>query len=224
MRSQSLHTREAYSEKARKIFSLVQIRESEVRKMTTKYSKMLAIAGVAVLTSMMVTPTHAEDPVVPVTTAAVSTTGTINVLSRVVNDNLGTKFPTDFIFNLKHWGTDVIGSPFIGAGNVGTTFVVEAGSYVVSTPVIDGYNGVWYNEGIANGFIDLQAGEEVTIVRISNDVGIADVVVVEEPTTEDGGLLPNTATPWFNFLLVGSLIAAAGALGVRKSFKLRNSN
>lgn len=188
--------------------------------MTTKYAKMLAIAGVAVLTSMMVTPTHAEDPVVPVTTAAVSTTGTINVLSRVVNDNLGSKFPTDFIFNLKHWGTDVLGSPFIGAGNVGTTFVVEAGTYVVSTPIIDGYNGVWYNEGIANGFIDLQAGEVVTIVRISNDVGVADVVVAEEPTTDDGGLLPNTATPWFNFLLVGSLVAAAGALGVRKSLLL----
>ena len=184
---------------------------------------MLAIAGVAVLTSMMVAPTHAEDPVVPVATTAVSTTGTINVLSRVVNDNLGTKFPTDFIFNLKHWGSDVEGSPFRGAGNVGTTFVVEAGTYVVSTPVIDGYLGVWYNEGIANGFIDLQAGEVVTIVRISSDVGTADVVVVEEPTTEDGGLLPNTATPWFNFLLVGSLIAAAGALGVRKSFTLRNS-
>lgn len=192
--------------------------------MTTKYSKMLAIAGVAVLTSMMVAPTHAQDPVVPVATTTVSTTGTIHVLSRVVNDNLGTKFPTDFTFNLKHWGADVEGSPFVGAGNVGTTFVVEAGTYVVSTPVIDGYNGVWYNEGITNGFIDLQAGEEVTIVRISSDVGIADVVVVDEPTTEDGGLLPNTATPWFNFLLVGSLIATAGALGVRKSFTLRNSN
>jgi hypothetical protein len=191
--------------------------------MTIKYSKMLAIAGVAVMTSMMVAPTHAEDPVVPVATTSVSTTGTIHVLSRVVNDNLGTKYPTDFIFNLKHWGSDVEGSPFRGEGNIGTTFVVEAGTYVVSTPVIDGYNGVWYNEGITNGLINLAAGDEVTIVRISNDAGIAEVVVVEEPTTEDGGLLPNTATPWFNFLLVGSLIAAAGALGVRKSLRLHKT-
>jgi hypothetical protein len=212
-----------YVQEATEIFSLVYIRESEVRVMTIKYSKMLAIAGVVVMTSMMVAPTHAEDPVVPVATTSVSTTGTINVLSRVVNDNLGTKYPTDFIFNLKHWGADVVGSPFIGAGNIGTTFVVEAGTYVVSTPIVEGYNGVWYNEGIANGFIDLQAGQVVTIVRISNDVGIADVVVVEEPTTEDGGLLPNTATPWFNFLLVGSLITAAGALGIRKSISLHNT-
>ena len=185
--------------------------------MTIKYSKVLAIAGVVVMTSMMVAPSQAEDPVVPVTTTSVSTTGTIHVLSRVVNDNLGTKFPTDFIFNLKHWGTDVVGSPFIGAGNIGTTFVVEAGSYVVSTPIVDGYNGVWYNEGITNGFIQLEAGQVVTIVRIQNDVGIADAVVVEDPTTEDGGLLPNTATPWYNYLIVGSLITAAGAFGFRKS-------
>jgi hypothetical protein len=202
---------------AKGIFSLVHIRESEVREMTIKYSKVLAIAGVVVMTSMMVAPSQAEDPVVPVTTTSVSTTGTIHVLSRVVNDNLGTKYPTDFIFNLKHWGTDVVGSPFIGAGNIGTTFVVEAGSYVVSTPIVDGYNGVWYNEGITNGFIQLEAGQVVTIVRIQNDVGIADVVVVEDPTTEDGGLLPNTATPWYNYLIVGSLITAAGAFGFRKS-------
>ena len=201
---------------AKGIFSLVHIRESEVREMTIKYSKVLALAGVVVLTSMLVVPAQAEDPVVPVATTSVATTGTIHVLSRVVNDNLGTKYPTDFTFYLKHWGTDVVGSPFIGAGNIGTTFVLEAGSYVVSTPIIEGYNGVWYNEGITNGFIDLAAGDEVTIVRISDDVGIADVVVVEEPTTEDGGLLPNTATPWYNYLIVGSLITAAGAFGFRK--------
>ena len=189
--------------------------------MTIKYSKSLALAGVLALTAMMVAPSQAEDPVVPVATTSVATTGTIHILSRVVNDNLGTKFPTDFVFNLKHWGTDVTGSPFIGAGNIGTTFVVEAGTYVVSTPVVDGYNGVWYNNGITNGFIDLAAGDEITIVRISDDAGLADVVVVEEPTTENGGSLPNTATPWFNALAAGMLLSALGAIGVRK-FALQN--
>jgi hypothetical protein len=200
---------------AKGIFSLVQIRESEVRKMIIKYSKSLALATAIALTSLTMSPALAEDPVVPVTTTSVVETGTIHVLSRVINDNLGTKFPTDFMFNLKHWGTDVEGSPFVGAGNIGTTFVVAPGTYVVSSPIVDGYYGSWYNEGIANGFIDLQAGDVVTIVRIHNDAGIADVVV-EETTTEDGGLLPNTATPWYNYLIVGSLITAAGVLGFRK--------
>ena len=191
--------------------------------MTMKYSKVLAMAGVAILTSMMVAPALAEDPVVPVATTSVSTTGTIHILSRVLNDNAGTKSPNDFVFYLKHWGTDVAGSPFVGAGNTGTTFVVEAGSYVVSTPIIEGYNGVWFGEGISNGFIDLNAGETITIARIFDDVGKAEIVVVQEPATEDGGILPSTATPWFNLLLVASLIAAAGALGLRKSHSLDNA-
>ena len=199
---------------AKGIFSLVQIRESEVPEMTIKYSKSFALATSIALTSLMMSPALAADPVVPVVTTSVVETGTIHVLSRVINDNLGTKFPTDFMFNLKHFGTDVVGSPFIGAGNIGTTFVVAPGTYVVSSPIVEGYYGSWYNEGITNGFINLQAGDVVTIVRIHNDAGIADVV--EQPATEDGGLLPNTATPWYNYLIVGSLITAAGALGFRK--------
>jgi hypothetical protein len=199
---------------AKGIFSLVQIRESEVREMTIKYSKSFGLATSIALTSLMMSPALAADPVVPVVTTSVVETGTIHVLSRVINDNLGTKFPTDFMFNLKHFGTDVVGSPFIGAGNIGTTFVVAPGTYVVSSPIVEGYYGSWYNEGITNGFINLQAGDVVTIVRIHNDAGIADVV--EQPATEDGGLLPNTATPWYNYLIVGSLITAAGALGFRK--------
>ncbi len=199
------------------IFSLVHIRESEVREMTIKYSKMLVIAGVALMTSMMVAPSHAEDPVVPVATTAVSTMGTIQVISQVNNDNGGTKLPADFSFNVKHFGTDVLGSPFLGTGSFGTTFVLEAGTYVISTPIVDGYDGTWSGIDITNGFIDLQAGQNVTIIRTFNDNGTAPVVVVDEPTTENGGVLPNTATPWFNFLLVGSLVAAVGSFGIRKS-------
>jgi hypothetical protein len=206
------------------IFSLVHIRESEVREMTIKYSKVLAIAGVTLLTSMMVAPSHAEDPVVPVATTAVSTMGTIQVISQVINDNGGTKVPTDFTFNVKHFGTDVLGSPFIGAGNFGTTFIVEAGTYVVSTPIVDGYDGTWSGVDITNGFINLQAGQSMTIIRTFNDNGTAPVVVVEEPVTETGGVLPNTATPLFNFLLVGALTAVAGAFGALKSIKLHKAN
>lgn len=190
--------------------------------MTIKYSKALAITGVAILTSFMVAPSQAADPVVPVTTTAVSTMGTIQVISQVNNDNGGTMVPADFQFNVKHFGTDVVGSPFAGTGSFGTTFIVEAGTYVVSTPVIEGYDGTWSGVGIENGFIDLQPGQSVTIIRTFNDNGTG-AVAVEVPATEDGGVLPNTAAPWFNILLVGSLIAAAGAFGLRKSISLHNA-
>ena len=200
--------------KAKGIYSLVFIRESEVRDMTIKYSKSIAVAGALALSALMVAPAQAVDPVVPVAATAAPTTGIIHVLSRVVNDNVGTKTPTDFNFNVKHWGSDVVGSPFIGAGGTGTTFVVEAGTYVVSSDIVEGYTGTWFNGVITNGFIDLAAGDVVTIIRINDDAGIAEEVVVVDPT-EDGGTLPGTASPWFNALATGLLVSAAGAIGLR---------
>jgi hypothetical protein len=170
---------------------------------------------------MLIAPSYAEDTATAVVTTPVVATGTIHVLSRVVNDSGGTKFPTDFAFTLKHHGADVPGSPFIGAGNVGTTFVVPPGTYVVSAEMTEGYTGYWYNGAVTTGFIELIAGQEVTIVRVFEDTGYADEVVVTDPT-EDGGLLPNTATPMYNYLLAGSLFAAAGALGIHKSISLSN--
>jgi hypothetical protein len=182
--------------------------------MTIKYSKTLALAAVAAISAMMVTPSQ-----------AVETTGTIRVVVKVINDNAGTKLPSDFTLNVKHWGAHVVGSPFIATGAPGTTFVVEQGTYVISEAIIEGYNGTWSGVGVTNGFIDLQPGQDITIIRTLDDNGVstATTVAPEEPATENGGVLPNTATPWFNLLLVASLVAAAGAFGVRKSLLLHNA-
>ena len=209
------------------IFSLVPIRESEVLSMTLKYSKTLALAAAAAITVMSVPALHAADPVVPVTTTAVITTGSITVVQEVINDNDGTKMATDFTMSVSHWGAAVAGSPFVSVSGAGKTFVLEAGSYVVSQQIYEGYTGSWSGVGVTNGFIDLQPGQAITITRTLNDDGTAPStsVVTEDPATadpvtENGGLLPNTATPWFNLLVLGSLITAAGALGVRKSVNL----
>lgn len=187
--------------------------------MTTKYAKFLVVASMLSMSVLVTTPSYAEDTATAVVTTPAPATGTIHILSRVVNDNLGTRYPTDFEFTLKHHGSNVPGSPFIGAGNIGTTFVVPAGTYVVSTDQVEGYDGYWYNGAVTNGFIQLAAGQELTIVRVSTDDGTGDSVVVVDPT-EDGGGLPNTASPMYNYLLAGSLFAAAGALGIRKSVSL----
>ena len=193
--------------------------------MTIKYSKILALAGVAVLTSMMVTPSQAADPVVPIETTSVITTGSITVVQKVINDNNGTKVAGDFTMSVKHGGTPVVGSPFVATDGTGKTFVLEAGTYVVSQDIIEGYDGTWSGVGVTNGFIDLQPGQAITIVRTLNDNGLSTSVpvVTEEPATDNGGVLPNTASPWFNLLLLGSLMAAAGALGVGKSIKLHQT-
>lgn len=207
--------------------------------MTMKYKKSLAIIGAAFLTLFVLAPSHAASTQKGSTVGSVETMGRINVINSVVNDNGGTKLPSDFIFTVKHWGTDVTGSPFVGANGSGTSFTLAPGSYVVSTPVIDGYLGSWSGVGIENGFIYLQAGQVVTITRNSADVGpfgpYETYVPIDVPTTdnggetptadnggetsttEDGGTLPNTSSPWFNALVAGLLISAAGAFGLRKS-------
>lgn len=188
----------------------------------------MAIAGVVLISTLLMAPSNAEDQILPVTTAEVATFGTINVLSLVLNDNLGTNSANDFVFSVRHWGVDVVGSPFSMAGGMGISLELEPGTYVVSTPIIDGYNGVWFGDGISDGFIDLQAGQSITIKRISDDVGVADVVTpapeVPEtvPTlTEVGGTLPSTASPWFNGLAAGLILSAAGAFGLGKSMHFK---
>jgi LPXTG-motif cell wall-anchored protein len=187
--------------------------------MTIKSRKLLVMSGTLVLSTMLFAPSYAEETATAVEPNPVAETGTINVLTRVVNDNRGTKFPTDFTFTLKHHGSHIPGSPFIGVGNIGRTFVLPAGTYVLSTDIVDGYDGYWYNGAVVNGFIDLEAGENVAIVRVFEDDGRARAVVIADPT-EDGGTLPNTATSTYNYLLAGSILAAAGALGIRKGIAL----
>jgi hypothetical protein len=204
--------------KAKGIFSLVHIRESEVRGMTIKYSRNLALAGAVALSALMITPAQAEDPVVPVATTAVMPTGTIHIIQNVINDDGGMALPGDFRITVKHFGTDVVGSPFFGAGGVGVTFVLEPGTYVVAQDTKDGYYGAWNSLGDHSGFISLEAGQVVTLLRTSNDAHGAFVAAepVVDPTTETGGTLPGTASPWFNALAAGLLISAAGLIGFRK--------
>jgi len=205
--------------------------------MTIKYknslaiigSALLAIIGSAFLTLFAITPSHAASTQKGSSVSSVETMGTIHVINTVINDNGGTKLPSDFIFSVKHWGTEVVGSTFVGANGSGVTFVLEPGSYVVHTPVIDGYLGSW-SGGTAAGLVMLEAGQVVTITRTSEDVGPfgpyevyvpIDVPTDENggnnPTTENGGILPETSSPWFNAIAAGLLLSAAGAFGLRKS-------
>ena len=189
--------------------------------MTIKYRKYLGLAGALALTSMMIAPSYAEDTTTVITpTAALPITGTIHIIDKVINDNMGTKTPADFTFTLKHHGVNVAGSPFVGAGNAGTTFVVPPGTYVVTAEPVDGYSGYWMDNEKTPGYIVLLANQTETMTRYSEDHGQMEVAVGTTQTTQNGGTLPNTATPLYDYLVAGSLFAAAGALGLRKSYTL----
>jgi len=185
--------------------------------MTIKYSKGLAIAGAVVLSAMMVSPAQAEDPVVPVATTAAITTGTIHVLQNVINDDNGLALASDFTITVKHFGANVVGSPFQAASGAGVTFVLEPGTYVVSQEPKEGYYGAWNSAGDHSGFVNLEAGQELTLMRTSNDAHGVFAAAVTDPVTEDGGTLPTTGSQWFNLLGIGLLIGFAGVFGVRRS-------
>jgi hypothetical protein len=207
--------------------------------MNIKSKRILAVSTIIAFTGLLVTPAFAEDLAEVAATTSVEATGIIHVENFVVNDSLGTKTAADFEFTVKHFGTNVEGSPFNITDETGMTFVLEPGTYVVAVASVDGYLGSWSGEGITNGFIDLQAGQEITITRNSYDIGIATpslpTVVPVDPVlacgqmgadgsigvcnleTEDGGLLPATSTNWFNALAIGLLLTIAGAYGFRKN-------
>ena len=198
--------------------------------MNIKSKRILAVSTIIAFAGLLITPAFAEDAVTPtpieatavVLTAAAPTTGIIHVQNIVANDNLGSKTAADFEFTVKHFGTNVEGSPFSISDETGMHFTLEPGTYVVAAVPLDGYLGTWSGEGIENGFINLRAGQEVTITRNTYDVGIAARVyptTTVDPVTEDGGTLPVTGTNLFNALALGLLLSAAGALAFRKNLQ-----
>lgn len=189
-----------------------------------KYPKKLALLGAISLSVLFA---------VPSTASAVETTGTLTIIETVINDDAGTMTPGDFVLQVRDLNGDVVGSPFNGASGAGTTFILPAGSYLITEedlPYVDGfppYTSVFAGpEGIDSGYVTLEVGDNVTIVRTNNDWPQAGPAVPEvtpspvpstpTPTTVDGGTLPKTGTPWYNMLLVGfGLVLLGGAVGFR---------
>ena len=173
------------------------------------------------------TPTPTVTPVVP---------GTLNVVKHVVNTFGGTAIASDFTIHVTHNGSEVAGSPAVGAGGVGHAYSLAPGTYLVSETHVDGYYGTFANTDpalggniTADGLITVTSGEVATIVRTNYQVAPAYVPVPTPsalpvpatpptPVTETGGKLPKTGSPWYNLLaLAGGLILLGGVgLGTKK--------
>lgn len=188
-----------------------------------KYPKKLALLGAISLSVLFA---------VPSTASAADPTGTLTIIETVINDNGGTMTPADFVLRIRDLNGDVVGSPFNGASGAGTTFLLPAGSYLITEedlPYVDGfpqYTSVFAGPaGIDSGYVTIEVGDNVTIVRTNNDwpqAGPAAPIVTpspipstptETPTTVDGGTLPATGTPWYNMLLVGFGLVLLGGVG-----------
>jgi hypothetical protein len=157
------------------------------------------------------------------------TTATIHVIKIVNNKYGGTAVPGDFQLSLRHWGVDVAGSPDVGMAAPGRTYIVAPGTYVVGE--VDGalfskYINSFDILGQATNFIDLKAGDDITVVQTNTELAtptaaVTPVTPTPHPTTT-GGTIPKTASPWFNLLLlgVGTMAISGVIIARRKSIKI----
>jgi predicted outer membrane repeat protein len=96
------------------------------------------------------------------------TTATLKVITKVVNDDGGTKAPGDFAVHVRHGAADVAGSP--KAGTVaGTSYTVAAGTYVVAPSASGVYTAAIGGSCAASGAVTLAAGTVKTCTVTEDD-------------------------------------------------------
>ena len=166
-------------------------------------------------------------PVVPATPAVVPAVvpAILHVVKVVINTHDGTSIATSFVIHVTHNGKDVTGSPMSTIGGTGNTYSLAPGNYIVYEEPTNGYRGVWSGNISTGGGVSLSAGQDLTVTRTNYDMGTSAVAPatvvtptpdVPAPVTEtvSGGQLPNTASPWGNWLLAGSFLMLVGVVGL----------
>ena len=173
------------------------------------------------------TPVILPATVVPVATVVAPLPATLNVIKLVVNTHGGKSLASAFSILVKQGAVDISG-PQTGIGGVGRTYTLPAGTYSLSEIAANGYRGEWSGPITAGGSIVLTPGENVTVTRTNYDmkasgfmptpVATPDPATTTPPPvtkTTTGGKLPNTSTPWNNFLLIGAGLLVVGAIGIK---------
>ena len=161
--------------------------------------------------------------------------GTLVVVKNVVNTYGGTAAASDFMIHVTHNGSEVAGSPVAGASGAGVSFTLPPGDYLVSEVHHDGYYGTFGNgdpaagNSVSTGLVTVVSGQVTTIVRTNYQVAPAYVPTPTPtsspvppssspgsptPTTQSGGTLPKTGSPWYNLLALGAGLVLLGGIGV----------
>ena len=152
------------------------------------------------------------------TQARAQATGTLHVITKVSNLYGGPLTAADFTMHVTDKAVEVTSSPTAGAASPGTTFTLEAGQYLVDQDPVEGYRGVWSGPNGANGLVNIAEGRDVTVTRYIYDIegafpaGTTTTTTPVQTTT--GGTLPDTSTPWYNYLALGASFMLFSALGL----------
>ena len=193
-------------------------------KSVSKLAKIIAIAGFTLAFA-------------PAATAADAPTGTLNVVTVVVNTHYGTDTADAFSFHVWTDASERVSSPTPGAAGSGRAYVLPVGSYVVTQAGAVGYRGMWSGPITPGGTVAISSGSNITVTRTIYDVagfnpfmtsddgtsttpettpGTTSDETTDETTptpTRNGGKLPDTATPFGNTLLLGGALMLIGGIG-----------
>jgi LPXTG-motif cell wall-anchored protein len=93
---------------------------------------------------------------------------TLNVIKQVINDDNGSAVADDFTLYIK---TSSCGDVAESQGNEdGTSYILAAGSYVVSEGDHDGYRVSYSGDSDSSGNITLASGNDYTVTVTNNDI------------------------------------------------------
>jgi CSLREA domain-containing protein len=114
----------------------------------------------------------------------------LTVTTQVVNDNGGTKVPSDFLAHVRTGVGDVTGSPQVGTTS-GTLYSLVGGlQYTVAADPVSGYTMSISGDCAANGTVTPVVGQPKSCTITANDVAPT-LTVITTVTNDNGG----TATP-----------------------------
>ncbi len=169
----------------------------------------------------------------PTSTATPSLTqspavATLHIVKTVINRFGGTAKASDFIIGVTQGGRQMDGSPASAMDGGGRTYSLKPGTYILSEAVTDGYRGDWSGQITLGGLVTLYPGDDITVTRTNYDLAShfvtetsptvpaaeASQTPAESESTENGGLLPNTALPWGNIFLIGFALLVGGIIGL----------
>lgn len=190
--------------------------------------QLASLAGGVSLNSNTINNPAFVAPVVP---------GTLIIIKKVVNTWGGTGVASDFMIHVTHNGYEVAGSPVVGNSVSGTSYSLQPGTYLISEGDHAGYYGTFgstdpaITSSIKDGLVDVVSGATVTVIRTNYEIAPAyvptpDPVALPIPgtstgsttpvtTTQSGGTLPRTGSPWYNLLALAAGMVVIGGVGFR---------
>ena len=196
--------------------------------------QLLSRTGAVNLNANTITNTAFVAPVIP---------GTLIVIKKVVNTYGGTAVASDFMIHVTQFGSEVAGSPVAGADGTGTTYTLVPGTYLISEGSHDGYYGTFGStdpaivSSLKDGLVTVVSGQVVTVIRTNYQVAPAYVPTATPTpspvpttpastgtpttTTQSGGTLPKTGSPWYNLLAIAAGLILLGGVGFKTKKVLR---